>query len=998
MEPEPVQQQLEHHLAFEHLITGLSAKFINLSSQETDQGIHEALKAIGEFSGVDRSYIFLFSGNGEKMSNTHEWCAEGVPPQLPTLQNLTAEAFPWFAEKIRELEIVYVPRVNELSGGAKAEKEVFLAGQIQSLVCVPMAYRDTLVGFLGFDSVKSEKQWSEENIALLKIAGEMFVNVIMRKQMEDALRESLGKYQAILEGYDGLIYICSQGHKIEFVNKRLIEYLGYDPTGQDCFRALHDLTQVCPWCIDERVFKGEAVHQDVLSPKDNRWYHITNTPLFHADGGVSKMALVEDITEHKQAEEELIKLNECFLNFGTDHIQNINNLTATCGQLLRADCAFYNRLDEKMLYSWGHWNVPEGSPLMHNAQGSICADIIAKGSDEIVLVRNLSQSPYAAHPSIAGENFKTYFGRAVKSGDKYAGALCALYRYDFIPSEDDKRILGLIASAIEVEENRRDAEASLKESELFLNSVFSSIQDGISVLDTDYTIVRVNPVIEQWYAHAMPIVGKKCYQAYHGRAAACDTCPTRRTIETGQTAYEVVLKTGPAGKIQGWLDLYSFPLINPATGKMEGVIEYVRDITSRRKAEEEKEALHNELVKTNTRLKQSALRDPHTGLFNHRYLEEIIESEFYRTRRYAQPLAVMMLDIDYFKSINDVYGHTFGDAVLKQLARLLKQMVRRYDALVRYGGEEFLVICSGTDRASAVGLAKRLLDAINLFDFGNKKQSVKLKLSIAVAAYPEDRATKGMDLVELTDQIIRQAKESGGNRVYSSLDTMKTKSASVIDDRTNNIKKLREKVEKLNKNVNQSLIEAIFAFAKTIEVKDHCTGEHVERTVKYATEVARALHLPDRDIELIRQAAMLHDLGKIGVSESILLKKGKLSKKEFEEIKKHPQIGVEIIRPIHFLHPIIPILLHHHERWDGKGYPSGLKGEDIPVGARIVAVADVFQALTSDRPYRKAFSPNQARDIIRKESGKQFDPQIADAFLRIVRKVPAKAGHRRNSS
>ena len=156
MEPEPVQQQLEHHLAFEHLITGLSAKFINLSSQETDQGIHEALKAIGEFSGVDRSYIFLFSGNGEKMSNTHEWCAEGVPPQLPTLQNLTAEAFPWFAEKIRELEIVYVPRVSELSEGAKAEKEVFLAGQIQSLVCVPMAYRDTLVGFLGFDSVKSE--------------------------------------------------------------------------------------------------------------------------------------------------------------------------------------------------------------------------------------------------------------------------------------------------------------------------------------------------------------------------------------------------------------------------------------------------------------------------------------------------------------------------------------------------------------------------------------------------------------------------------------------------------------------------------------------------------------------------------------------------------------------------------------------------------------------------------------------------------------------------
>jgi diguanylate cyclase (GGDEF)-like protein len=987
MESDSIQLKLQHHLAFEHLITGLSTKFINLPSQEIDQGIREALKAIGEFAGVDRSYIFLFSDNGEKMSNTHEWCAEGIPTQLPSLQDMPVNAFPWFAEKIRGFEILYVPRVSELGDGAKAEKEVFLAGQIQSLVCVPMVHRDALVGFLGFDSVRSVKEWSEENIALLKIAGEMFVNIIVRKQIEDALRESLGKYEAVLGGYDGLIYICSPKHKLEFVNQKLIEYLGYDPTGEDCFKALHELEQPCSWCIDAKVFKGEAVHQEMLSPKDNRWYHITNTPLLHADGSVSKMALVEDITKHKQAEEELIKLNECFLSFGPDHIRNIDTLTRTCGELLRADCALYNHLGEKMLYSWGHWNIPGNVPLVHNPQGSICAEVIGKESEEIVLVRNFDQSPFSAHPSVAGKNFKTYFGKAVKSGNTHVGSLCVLYQHDFIPSEDDKRVLGLIASAIEVEENRRDAEESIKKSELFLNSVFSSIQDGISVLDTDFTIMRVNLVMEQWYAHAMPLVGKKCYQAYHCRQKACDVCPTRKTLETGQTAYEVVPFTDKDGKTVGWQDLYSFPLINPSTGKMEGVIEYVRDISSRRKAEDEKTTLNNELIKTNARLKQFALRDPHTGLFNHRYLEEIIESEFYRSRRYAQPLAVMMLDIDYFKSINDVYGHTFGDTVLKQLARLLKQMVRRYDALVRYGGEEFLVICSGSDRASAVALAKRLLDAINLFDFGNKKQSVKLKLSIAVAAYPEDRATKGMDLVALTDQIIGRAKESGGNRVYSSLDINKKKSALLLDNGTSNVRKLRDKIDTLNKNVNQGLIEAIFAFAKTIEAKDHGTGEHVERTVRYATDVARALRLPERDIELIRQAAMLHDLGKIGVSESILLKKGKLTKKEFEEIKKHPQIGVEIIRPIHFLHPIIPILLHHHERWDGKGYPAGLKGEDIPMGARIVAIADVFQALISDRPYRKAFSPKQAMEIIRKESGKIFDPQIADTFLRIVRKV-----------
>ena len=131
---------------------------------------------------------------------------------------------------------------------------------------------------------------------------------------------------------------------------------------------------------------------------------------------------------------------------------------------------------------------------------------------------------------------------------------------------------------------------------------------------------------------------------------------------------------------------------------------------------------------------------------------------------------------------------------------------------------------------------------------------------------------------------------------------------------------------------------------------------------------------------------MLHDLGKIGISENILLKKGKLNKKEFDEIKKHPQIGADIIRPIQFLHDLIPFIFYHHERWDGRGYPTGIKGEDIPLGARVIAIADVYQALISDRPYHKAFTKNAAIDIIKKSSGSQFDPRIVNAFLKVVSK------------
>jgi len=941
----------------------------------------------------------------------------------------------------------------------------------------------------------------------------------------------------------------------------------------------------------------------------------------------------------REPEERLAKLNECFLNFSADPLKNINLLTALCGQILKADSALYNRVENGLLHSWGYWNTPVDFKLVDKPEGHICADVIKQGSDDIVLVRNLSQTQYAqTDPNINKYNLKTYMGRAVKLGDRYIGSLCVLYQTDFIPNDNDKRMIELISYAIAVEENRRQAQEFLKESELryrtlaesaqdfifiidsqwriqyinpfaaesigaqveeargkflkevfpqnitaflekdlakvfasgepfsgankvvfpdwglwldtkliplkdasgnvnavmgiarditehkeaeeelrmseaqyraivevqtelicrwfpdgritfvndaycsyfgkqreelvgksfmpmippedqervknnftllskenpilthehriiisggeirwnrwinralfdeqgniieiqsaghditerkqaqealqererFLTSIFSSIQDGISILDTGLNIIQVNPTMEKWYSHAMPFLGKKCYEVYHGRDVPCIRCPSLQTLKTAEAAYEVVPKVGPGKKIVGWLDLYSFPLLDTATGKMKGVIEYVRDISQRKKAEEEKEALNEELLQSNKRLKQLTLRDPHTGLYNHRYLHEIIEAEFDRARRYAQSLSVMMLDIDYFKSINDVYGDKFGDLVLKQFAKILKRMVRRYDTVIRYGGEEFIVICSGTDRSNALVLAKRILDAINLFNFGNKKHSVKLKLSIAVASNNEDKAVKGMDLVELTDQILNRAKESGGNRVYSSLDIKKNKSSAKLNGKNNNVKFLNEKIEKLSKRANQSLMEAIFAFAKTIEVKDHYTGEHVERTVKYATEIAKALNLSERDIELIRQASMLHDLGKIGVSEKILLKKGKLTKAEFEQIKKHPQIGVDIIRPIHFLHPIIPILLYHHERWDGKGYPNSLKGEDIPIGARIVAIADVYQALISDRSYRRAYTQEEAIEIIKEESGKLFDPEIVDVFLRIVHKV-----------
>ena len=406
------------------------------------------------------------------------------------------------------------------------------------------------------------------------------------------------------------------------------------------------------------------------------------------------------------------------------------------------------------------------------------------------------------------------------------------------------------------------------------------------------------------------------------------------------------------------------------------------NITEITEIKKSSELLNRALKKSNKKLEQLALIDPLTGLYNHRFLSEVVDREYNRAKRYSYPIAAIMLDIDYFKSINDVYGHKFGDLVLKQFARQLKNLVRKNDIIARFGGEEFIVLSPRTDCNGAANLANRILEALNVYSFGDNIHSVKLKLSMGVCSYPEDSITKPLNLVENAEAILNKAKNDGGNRIYKHSDL---RAERAVPSQTVDINYLRKKIDKLDKRTKESLTEAVFAFSKTLDMKDHDTGDHVERTVHYAVKIAEEFGLSEADIERIRKGAILHDLGKIGISEKILLKKSKLTKKEMDEIKKHPQIGVDIIRPIHALHDVIPLILGHHEHWDGKkGYPHGLKGKEIPIGARIIAVADGYQALTSERPYRKAFSKDEAIEIIKESSGTVYDPEIVKIFLKIV--------------
>lgn len=385
------------------------------------------------------------------------------------------------------------------------------------------------------------------------------------------------------------------------------------------------------------------------------------------------------------------------------------------------------------------------------------------------------------------------------------------------------------------------------------------------------------------------------------------------------------------------------------------------------------------------RLKEFSITDMLTGLYNYRYLVERLTKEFERAKRYALDLSIAMLDIDFFKSINDVYGHNYGDQILKDFAAFLRDFVRGCDIVARYGGEEFVIILPNTVKDSAVVLGERLLDKLKKYIFDPEGKKVKLEISMGIANFPEDCSSidSASDFLSLSDTALLNAKESGRNRLAIYNASGRFANGASNKDITEDAYEVREKLILMEKSVNQTLLESVYAFAKTIYAADYYPNDYIENMISLTEGISRKLGLGDKALENLKRAALLHDLGKIGIPEQILLKKDRISAEEFRIVKMHPQIAVEIIRPISLLRDLIPIIYYHHERFDGAGYSAGLKGREIPLGARIMAIVDTYQALVSDRPYRKAYKKEKALEIIEQSAGRQFDPKLVETFIKV---------------
>lgn len=363
---------------------------------------------------------------------------------------------------------------------------------------------------------------------------------------------------------------------------------------------------------------------------------------------------------------------------------------------------------------------------------------------------------------------------------------------------------------------------------------------------------------------------------------------------------------------------------------------------------------------------QDARTDDLTGLMNRKYFYQTLDAEFERCK--SSCITLMLLNVDDFKLFNQLYGNQNGDLALKAFARIIVENSSENGIAARYGGKEFAIILPGMDVVAAQRIARNIREQLARMNRVNGDHTFRsLTVSVGICAAPYGAVT-AKQLISHAEQAVYEVKRSGKNGVGV---------FAAAQEASDSKRYARKNLQ----DVYSEYAPTIYALTAAIDAKDHYTFKHSENVAYYATRLASALGLDEDSVEIINEAALLHDVGKIGVSESILNKPGALTNDEYEEMKRHVDHSVGIIRHLPSLDFVIPAVIGHHERFDGHGYPRRIAGEDIPLSARILCVVDSFDAMTSDRVYKKGYSVEHALHVLEEQSGRQFDPRVARVFI-----------------
>lgn len=371
----------------------------------------------------------------------------------------------------------------------------------------------------------------------------------------------------------------------------------------------------------------------------------------------------------------------------------------------------------------------------------------------------------------------------------------------------------------------------------------------------------------------------------------------------------------------------------------------------------------------NKQLEQQAITDALTELPNHQALVNYLDIELARAKAQQSICSILFIDIDHFKSLNDKYGHLVGDTILRQFSSLIEATLRSTDYLGRWGGEEFLAVLPGTSGSNALAVAERIRLQVARHVFAHERGGLRLTCSLGLATYPDDANQREM-LVMLADTAMYAAKRLGRNQ------TRVAREPSVLT-----LGRVAEAPQALEERRVLGVVEALLALQ---EGRDRPTSQHERRVAALARKLALNMGLSEEEAYIVSLGGLLHDLGKVALPDQLLLKRGKLTEEEFRSVRAHPVTGSRVLSEVPILHEITSIVRSHHEWMDGSGYPDKLAGEAIPLGARIVAVADAYDVITHHRPYQHAHSSAEALYALQKNAGRQFDPHAVTALVHLL--------------
>lgn len=1078
------QDLLCHRLEMENLISSISSSFINLKSPSINAGINRALQALGEFANVDRAYLFLWKDGDTKLTNSHFWLAGRVAPQFDRLPEITADCLPWKISDLKNLEPLYISTLDELPSTTAKEKEFWQVAGIRSLLYIPLAYGEKFLGFLGFDTLAQVKYWTDEDIKLLKLVGEIFVNLLERQQAENSLIESQKKYQtlfqilpigisitdeagnvveanhasekilsistsehtkrsynspewqiirpdgtsmpdsefasaialqenriveniemgivkaereitwisvtaapiplpdygvaiayidiserknaekALQQAYSDLrdreeqyrtltthapvgIFQTNDRGEVNFVNQRWCEIVGISPEeayGHSWLQALYfdrrkrslfekqqaykqkantyeirfqlpegkivwvivhtapihdkegnfagiigtimDITDrknaekalrqseakfqklaanlpgtiyqlmmgwdgtisfsyISAGCWDiyelepEKIQRNASLIIDIIHPDERhkfeesltisaktleswrwegriivngkiKWLQSAARPEKKVNGDIIWDGLLFDISDRKTAELRLTKINQCFLNFSSNPTENIDSLTALCGELLGSASTIYTGMEGEKLETMSAWHKYLDRKLLENSESNLlCYEAIEAAGSGIFTVGNLSNSQvFEKNLKIAGQQkIQTYFGWSVKGKNNSIGALCAVYPKKFIPNEDDEKVMGIIAAAIGVEEERRRVEEALRlqtqqersigaiaqriRQTLNLDEILNTmVEEVLQLLQCDRVLIfRLYPdgtgkvtteaVKSGWPAtlgETFPheCFPSECYENYcHGNPRAI-TDVARDFVATCLVEYlqKVGVKSKLVVPILQHQMLWGLLIVHQCGNQriwQKGEIDLLSSLATQAAIAIQQSQLYQQLELANQELHRLVTVDGLTQVANRRRFDEYLLQEWRRLAREQAPLSLIMCDVDFFKLYNDTYGHQAGDECLIQVASAIEKSIKRpADLVARYGGEEFAVILPNTDAAGATCVAEEIRIAIKALEIPHctSRVSDRVTISLGVATIVPFPAFSPEMLIDAADRALYQAKDRGRDRYY----------------------------------------------------------------------------------------------------------------------------------------------------------------------------------------------------------------------------------------